>query len=443
MSIPSCAAAAVPKSGAGLPNMPDVWAADKVALDAIHRNRQPHKLCIPVRVRVASPAASDRRPDRRVGLFLDDDACTMAKHQPLPRRAWGHLPAEAAARAPPGALSTFNSAISSNERPERTLAAAAGLWASGLAARCVVLEGYAATEEELRRVHDAAHVDRLFALPESASGVGVKRGMGEGEEGDEDESVDTAAEWCSLLTIASSYNTVFMNSGSVMAARHAVGCAIAAARRVCAGEIDGALCVVRPSGHHAESCCAMGFGLFNSVAAAAADALATGAAQRVLIVDWDIHHGNGSQEMFEADPRVLYFSAHGGYAFPAFVRDGQMQRQAASCVGSGAGAGFSMNCAWSAEGYGDAEYADLWRRLLLPVAAEFAPDLVLVSAGFDSAAGDEEGFLLTPAGYARLLDGLLWGELPGEGRREERHELHRPKKAREECAAASAAAVAA
>ena len=408
-------------SGAGLPGMPDVWAADEVAMAAIRRNRVAHARCLPVSVVAAAEGAGGAAgaagagggESRRVGLLLDDG--TMAAHQPLPRHAWAGC-AGAAPAAMPGALTTFAAAISANERPERTLAAAAGLRASGLAARCVPLAGRAATAEELRRVHGEAHVARMLALPvrsakEEMAAAAAAAAEEEVEVDEEEEVVEgrasDAAAHASLLACGCSYNTVFLNGASVAAARFAAGGCIDAARRVCSGELDAALAVVRPPGHHAEGGAAMGFGLFNSVAAVAADALATGAARRVLIVDWDIHHGNGTQQVFETDDRVLYFSAHGAYLFPAFAREGQAERQAAAHVGAGAGAGFSVNCAWSAEGYGDAEYWALWRRLLLPLADEWQPDLVLVSAGFDSAAGDEEGYLLTPRGYARLLAGLL------------------------------------
>ena len=180
----------------------------------------------------------------------------------------------------------------------------------------------------------------------------------------------------------------------------------------------------------------MGFGLFSAVAVAAADVLtrrgkppsaaqdkgtngpgdgasATGAdaqppllCPRVLIVDWDIHHGNGTQEIFADDKRVLYMSAHAMYAFPAFARDGQLSFQQPTYVGGEHARGYSVNCAWSEAGYGDLEYEYLFDKLFMPVARAFDPTLVIVSAGFDSGAGDEMGYSVTPWGYARLVEKL-------------------------------------
>ena len=155
----------------------------------------------------------------------------------------------------------------------------------------------------------------------------------------------------------------------------------------------------------------MGFGIFNSVAVAAAHAVtpADGGGlglQRVLIVDWDIHHGNGTQQIFAEDDRVLYFSVHGLYRYPAFVKEDWERHSGPTYVGGARAQGRTINVAWTGEGYGDAEYAALWERLLMPVAREFEPELVIISAGFDSAAGDEEGYQCTPVGYAYLTSEL-------------------------------------
>merc|ERR1719311_1592852 len=118
-----------------------------------------------------------------------------------------------------------------------------------------------------------------------------------------------------------------MNQHSVDAALFAAGSAVEATRAVISGAVGSAVCVVRPPGHHSECGCAMGFGIFNSVAVAAADAVQRAGLERVLVVDWDIHHGNGIQEIFAGDSRVRYFSAHGMYIFPAFARDTSMELQ--------------------------------------------------------------------------------------------------------------------
>ena len=177
--------------------------------------------------------------------------------------------------------------------------------------------------------------------------------------------------------------------------------------------MQSAVCIVRPPGHHSECGCVMGFGLFNSVACAASHATASVdegglGLERVLIVDWDIHHGNGTQAIFAEDESVVYFSVHSLNRYPAYVSDDWEATMGPSFVrGAAEGSrGRSVNCGWSGEGYGDAEYRLLWERLLLPVANEFDPQLVIVSAGFDCAAGDEEGFEVTPRGFAHLIESL-------------------------------------
>ena len=143
----------------------------------------------------------------------------------------------------------------------------------------------------------------------------------------------------------------------------------------------------------------MGFCLYNNVAVAARAVQAAGAARRVLIVDWDLHHGNGTQHTFREDPSVLYFSTH---QFPFYPGTGAVDE-----IGAGAGRGFTVNVPWPG-GMGDAEYLAAFDRVLLPIARDFAPDLTLVSAGFDAAEGDPLGSMrLSPAGYAAMTSRLL------------------------------------
>jgi acetoin utilization deacetylase AcuC-like enzyme len=151
---------------------------------------------------------------------------------------------------------------------------------------------------------------------------------------------------------------------------------------------------VRPPGHHAEPGRAMGFCLFNNVAIAAVYAREKYGLQRILIVDWDLHHGNGTQHAFYDDPGVLYFSSH---QYPYYPGSGGFNE-----VGSGKGEGFNVNAPFPT-GFGDAEYLAVYERILKPIALEYKPDLVLVSAGFDPYVKDPLGGMkVTGDGFGGL-----------------------------------------
>ena len=185
--------------------------------------------------------------------------------------------------------------------------------------------------------------------------------------------------------------------GSYEAARLAVGGALDLCDAVLTGAIRNGFACVRPPGHHAEQDRAMGFCFFNNVAIAAAHLRARGM-ERVLIVDWDLHHGNGTQHTFEADPSVLYVSTH---QYPYYPGTG-----AADEVGTGQGAGRTLNVPFPA-GFGDHEFARAFDELILPTARAFRPDFVLVSAGFDCDHRDPLGGLqVTTAGFARMAHAL-------------------------------------
>jgi acetoin utilization deacetylase AcuC-like enzyme len=163
------------------------------------------------------------------------------------------------------------------------------------------------------------------------------------------------------------------------------------------GAAAAGVAIVRPPGHHARPDAAMGFCLVNNVAVAAAHARALGA-ERVLVLDWDVHHGNGTQEMFYADPSVLYVSLHQSPFYPG--------TGAASEVGAGDGRGYNVNVPLS-EGADDAVYAAAFDRLILPIAGDYDPDLLLVSAGFDAHHRDPlAGMSLSQAAYGRMVQGL-------------------------------------
>ena len=251
------------------------------------------------------------------------------------------------------------------ERPERLDAVRLGLAESGLADDLLPLPARPATREELLRVHTEAHVDRLAAAAGRRARI----------------DPDTA-----------------MSPRSHEAAVRAAGCVVEAVESVLDGRMDRAFCSVRPPGHHATPGRAMGFCLFNNVAVAAAAALARGLS-RVAVIDIDVHHGNGTQEAFWRDPRVLFVSSH---QFPFYPGTGSLDE-----LGQGDGRGFTVNLPLPA-GTGDAEYAVAYREIVEPVGRAFDPELVLVSAGFDAHRDDPLGGMAVSArGFAEMMDVCL------------------------------------
>ena len=205
------------------------------------------------------------------------------------------------------------------------------------------IEAPSATLEQLQRVHGAAHIREVL--------LGAPAGE----------------------MLALDPDTV-MGPGSTEAALRAAGAMVAAVDAVLGGATRRAFCAVRPPGHHATRDRAMGFCLLNNVAAAAATARAEGAA-RVAIVDWDVHHGNGTQDIFEREPRVLFASSHQSPLYPDSGREDER------------GVGNIVNGTLS-PGAGSHEFRELWDGVLLPRLQAFKPQLVLVSAGFDAHRND-------------------------------------------------------
>ncbi|MFC5740061.1 histone deacetylase family protein [Dyella tabacisoli] len=202
------------------------------------------------------------------------------------------------------------------------------------------IEAPRASREELLRVHDAAYVDRILS---SAPASGTFRL-------DED---------------------TLMSPASAEAALRAAGAAVAAVDAVMTGHTGHAFCAVRPPGHHATADKAMGFCLFNNIAVAAAHAVAAHGLKRVAIADFDVHHGNGTQDIFAAEPRVLFVSSHESPLYPGTGHEDEQ------------GVGNIVNAPLS-PGDGSYEFRELWDGLLLPRLHAFKPQLVLVSAGFDA-----------------------------------------------------------
>lgn len=227
------------------------------------------------------------------------------------------------------------------ESAERLVAVKRGIETSGLGGSVKIYRPEQATLEELGRVHQPSYVDALkrFCL------------MGGGML-----DPDTVA-----------------SVGSWEAALYAAGAGLGAARKIRAGEAEAAFLAVRPPGHHAVSDRAMGFCLINNIAVLAADLLAQG--EKVLIFDFDAHHGNGTQEMFFEEPSVLYVSAH---QYPLYPGTGRARE-----VGSGAGKGYTLNLPFHADTTG-ATYMEALERMVAPVIEKFSPTWTLISAGFDA-----------------------------------------------------------
>ncbi|HVH55094.1 MAG TPA: histone deacetylase [Vicinamibacterales bacterium] len=226
-----------------------------------------------------------------------------------------------------------------------------------------VVEPVPATREQLARVHSDVHLDRI-------AGTAGKPSMLDAD----------------TFTSPESYEIALLAAGAaVQAAGHAVATG------------EPALALVRPPGHHAERDKAMGFCLYNNVAVAAAQALASGL-ERVAVVDVDVHHGNGTQWMFYADPRLLYISSH---QFPFYPGTG-----AANETGQGDGRGFTVNIPLEA-GATDADYDLVYRSVVSPVLEQFAPQLTVISAGFDAHEADPLASMrMTAAGYGRIIHRL-------------------------------------
>jgi acetoin utilization deacetylase AcuC-like enzyme len=195
-----------------------------------------------------------------------------------------------------------------------------------------------------------------------------------------------------------------MSPKSYEAALYATGGVLAAVEAVMKGEVDNAFALVRPPGHHAIRDRAMGFCIFNNVAIAAKFALSKFNLKRVLIADFDVHHGNGTQDAFYADPQVLYFSTH---QYPFYPGTGWMDE-----TGTGEGEGTTVNFPM-AVGWGDEEYLRAFNEVLVPVARRFQPQLILVSAGFDAHWADDLAMMrVTITGFAQMA--MILKELAAE-----------------------------
>jgi acetoin utilization deacetylase AcuC-like enzyme len=240
------------------------------------------------------------------------------------------------------------------------------LTSTGLAARLQSIGMRSATDAELELAHTAAHVERIRRLDEIGGGA---------------IDPDTA-----------------VVPGSLEAAVHATGGVLGGVDLVLRGDAPSAFCLVRPPGHHACADRAMGFCYFNSVAVAARYASREHGIERLAIVDFDVHHGNGSQEIFWDDPSVLYLSTH---QFPFYPGSGNGRE-----IGGPAAEGSTVNVPLPA-GCGDAEYLRCFDRILLPQLERFQPQLLLLSAGYDAHSGDPlAGMAVSTEGYRGIVTRL-------------------------------------
>ncbi|KAH3901266.1 probable Histone deacetylase HDA1 [Saccharomycodes ludwigii] len=245
-----------------------------------------------------------------------------------------------------------------------------------------------ATDDEILEVHTLEHLNFIKSLPKM-------------------ERED-------LLKKTATGDSVYFNNDSYLSAKLSCGGAIEACKAVIEGKVKNSLAIVRPPGHHAEPQQAGGFCLFSNVAVAAKAILKAypESVRKILILDWDIHHGNGTQKAFYEDNRVLYISLHRfelGKYYPGTKWGGHDQ------CGEKDGEGFNCNIPWPCGGIGDAEYIYAFQRIIMPMAQEFQPDFVIISSGFDAADGDTIGQCnVTPSCYGQMthmLKSLANGKL--------------------------------
>uniref|UniRef100_A0A8C1TSY5 Histone deacetylase n=1 Tax=Cyprinus carpio TaxID=7962 RepID=A0A8C1TSY5_CYPCA len=271
---------------------------------------------------------------------------------------------------------------------------------TGLLGRCERIRGRKATLDEIQTVHSEYHTLLYGTSPLNRQKLDSKKLLGPISQ------KMYAVLPCGGIGVDS--DTVWNEMHSSGAVRMAVGCVIELAFKVAAGELKNGFAVVRPPGHHAEESTAMGFCFFNSVAITAKLLQQKLGVGKILIIDWDIHHGNGTQQAFYNDPNVLYISLHrydDGNFFPG--------SGAPEEVGAGPGEGFNVNIAWTGgvePPMGDVEYLTAFRTVVMPIANEFSPDVVLVSAGFDAVEGHQSplgGYNVTAKCFGHLTKQLM------------------------------------
>jgi acetoin utilization deacetylase AcuC-like enzyme len=266
------------------------------------------------------------------------------------------------------------------ESPDRLKAIYQGIKDAGLLSKLTIIQASRADLKWIETVHSKNYIERFEAACRSG---------------------DSMLDYPDNQMCAETFETALL----------AVGGVLDAAARVMTGKLDNVFCAVRPPGHHAEYDHAMGFCYFNNVAIAARYLQLEWGIQRVGIVDFDVHHGNGTQHIFEEDPDVFYYSIHQHptFAFPGTGR--------AFETGSGKGSGSTRNYP-VLPGDGDKEYLGLIQRDLIPVIEAFSPEVIIVSAGFDAHVDDDMSDIkLSTQGYTRIMERIVaLAELYSNGR---------------------------
>ncbi|KAI3393914.1 hypothetical protein diail_3517 [Diaporthe ilicicola] len=207
--------------------------------------------------------------------------------------------------------------------------------------------------------------------------------------------------------------SIYVGSMTFEASLISAGGAIETCKSVVAGHVKNAFAIIRPPGHHAEYDMPMGFCMFNNVpiAARCCQIEYPETCRKILILDWDVHHGNGIQNIFYDNPNILYISLHvyqNGNFYPGHPENDNIADGGLDKCGADAGVGKNVNIGWHDQGMGDGEYLAAFQKIVMPIAQEFDPDLVIISAGFDAADGDElGGCFVTPQCYAHMTHMLM------------------------------------
>ncbi|XP_013133269.1 PREDICTED: histone deacetylase 6 isoform X1 [Papilio polytes] len=266
------------------------------------------------------------------------------------------------------------------ECPERLIGVLERCRELNLIQQCKQYQPRAATKEELLTLHSPSVYDTLKATHKN-------------------DNIEYLEE------VSSKYDAIYIHPSTHELALLAAGSTIDMVDRIITGEVQNGAALVRPPGHHAMRAEPCGYCFYNNVALAAKHAIDNRGLSRILIVDWDVHHGQATQQMFYEDDRVVYFSIH-RYEHGKFWPN--LRQSDFNYIGEGRGKGFNFNVPLNTTGMGDADYLAIWHQLLLPMALEYQPELIIISAGYDAAIGCPEGEMqVTPACYASLVHLLM------------------------------------